>query len=93
MLARRKSRGSAVPFVQLFQATGDPSMWPARRRRRQRRGSRIWRAIRRRPMDTQRQYQYSMIRVNVGVIPDFRTALTFTLAALPEASSICPLPR
>ena len=37
--------------------------------------------------------QYSMIRVNVGVIPDFRTALTVTLPALPEASSIWPLPR
>ncbi|BBX44514.1 hypothetical protein GCM10009641_54940 [Mycobacterium cookii] len=37
--------------------------------------------------------QYSMMRVSVGVIPDFRTALTVTLPALPEASSIWPLPR
>lgn len=88
MLARRKSRGSGVPFVQLFQATGDPSMWPVRRRCRPRSGARWNRTIRRRPVDTGQRHQYSMIRVNVGVIPDFRTALTVTLAALPEASSI-----
>jgi hypothetical protein len=32
--------------------------------------------------------QYSMIRVKNGVIPPFRTGLTVTLPALPDASSI-----
>ncbi|CPA41686.1 Uncharacterised protein [Mycobacterium tuberculosis] len=37
--------------------------------------------------------QYSMILVTNGVIPAFRTGLTVTLPALPDASSIWPLPR
>jgi hypothetical protein len=37
--------------------------------------------------------QYSMIRVKNGVMPPLRTGLTVTLPALPDASSIWPLPR
>jgi len=42
-------------------------------------------------MQTDRQY--SMIRVKNGVIPAFRTGLTVTLPALPDASNIWPLPK
>jgi hypothetical protein len=34
-----------------------------------------------------------MIRVKNGVIPAFRTGLTVTLPALPDASNIWPLPK
>ena len=37
--------------------------------------------------------QYSMILVKNGVMPGLRTGLTVTLPALPDASSLWPLPR
>ena len=81
-----------MPFVQLFQATPDSVdvAWPdddappggvSRNREIELSPGR------RRPR------QYSTIRVKNGVIPDLRTGLTVTLPALPEASSIWPLPR
>ena len=98
------SRGSGVPWLNYsrppgFRRRGPPGDDAGREvvlrwgHPQPRRGEVASRAIKPYLTTIQTARQYSMIRVKNGVIPAFRTGLTVTLPALPDASNIWPLPK
>ena len=98
------SRGSGVPWFNYsrppgFRRRGPPGDDAGREvvlrwgHPQPRRGEVASRAIKPYLTTIQTARQYSMIRVKNGVIPAFRTGLTVTLPALPDASNIWPLPK